>query len=147
MIRSYREEDFEIVTGFWHEAMRVAMPEVEARMGHTLEDARNYFRTVVSVEGRLWVYELDHIPVGYIALQAEFVDRLCVDPAYHRRGVGQALIDHARTISHGHLWLYTHVANTVARAFYEKSGFVAEKFGISPAPESEPDVEYHWRRA
>ena len=147
MIRSYREEDFEIVTRFWHEAMRVAMPEVEARMGHTLEDARNYFRTVVSVEGQLWVYESDHIPVGYIALQAEFIDRLYVDLAYHRRGIGQALMDHARTISQDHLWLYTHVANTVARAFYEKNGFVAEKFGISPAPESEPDVEYHWRRA
>jgi len=147
MIRSYREEDFEIVTRFWHEAMRVAMPEVEARMGHTLEDARNYFRTVVSVEGQLWVYESDHIPVGYIALQAEFIDRLYVDLAYHRRGIGQALMDHARTISQDHLWLYTHVANTVARAFYEKNGFVAEKFGMSPAPESEPDVEYHWRRA
>ena len=32
-----------------------------------------------------------------------------------------------------------------SRAFYEKYGFTAEKFGVSPPPESEPDVEYHWR--
>jgi ribosomal protein S18 acetylase RimI-like enzyme len=44
-----------------------------------------------------------------------------------------------------HIWLYTHAANKMARAFYEKNGFVAEKFGVSPEPESEPDVEYHWR--
>ncbi len=31
-------------------------------------------------------------------------------------------------------------------AFYEKNGFIAEKYGISPPPESEPDVEYHWRK-
>ena len=33
----------------------------------------------------------------------------------------------------------------MALSFYEKNDFVAEKFGVSPEPESEPDVEYHWR--
>jgi hypothetical protein len=28
---------------------------------------------------------------------------------------------------------------------YEGQGFVAVKYGLSPAPESAPDVEYHWR--
>jgi hypothetical protein len=36
--------------------------------------------------------------------------------------------------------------NFNARAFYEKNGFVAEKFGFSDPPENEPDVGYHWRR-
>jgi len=145
MIRPYREDDFESVTRFWHEAMRAAMPGVEACMGHTLEDARAYFRKVVAAENQLWVYELDETPVGYLALRDEFIDRLYVDPAYHRRGIGQALFDHAKSLSPDHLWLYTHVANTMARAFYEKNGLVAERFGVSPPPESEPDVEYHWR--
>jgi len=145
MVRPYREEDFETVTRFWHEAMRVAMPEVEARMGHTLENARGYFLDVIAVENQLWVYELENKPVGYMAIQGEFIDRLYVDPAYHRRGIGQALFDHAKTLSPEHLWLYTHVANAMARGFYEKNGFFPEKFGVSPPPESEPDVEYHWR--
>ena len=145
MIRPFREEDFELVTKFWFEAMDVAMPGLEQRMGHTLGGARRYFKEVVSAENRLWVYELNGVPVGYLALQGEFIDRLYVDPAYHRRGIGQALFDHAKTLSPDHLWLYTHVVNTGARAFYEKNGFVAEKFGVSPPPESEPDVEYHWR--
>jgi ribosomal protein S18 acetylase RimI-like enzyme len=145
LIRPYKEEDFERVTAFWFEASEVAMPGLHARMGHELEGARGFFKNVIAVENQLWVYELDGKPVGYLGIAGEFIDRLYVDPAYHRRGIGQALMDHARTLSPNHLWLYTHQANTNARAFYEKNKFIAEKFGISPAPESEPDVEYHWR--
>ena len=61
-------------------------------------------------------------------------------------GIGQALLNFARERSPDHVWLYTLQINVGARAFYEKNGFVAEKFGISPPPENEPDVEYHWRR-
>jgi ribosomal protein S18 acetylase RimI-like enzyme len=43
------------------------------------------------------------------------------------------------------LELHTHQENESACAFYEKHGFAAVKYGISPAPESVPDVEYHWR--
>lgn len=147
MIRPYRQEDFQTVTRFWYDAMRVAMPEVEARMAHSLDDARSYFRNVVAVENQLWVYELENQPVGYLGIQSEFIDRIYVDPARHRRGIGQSPCDHAKTLSPKHLWLFTHAANTMARSFYEKNGFVAERFGISPVPESEPDVEYHWRKA
>jgi len=147
LIRPYQPEDFEAVTQFWYLAMDVAMPGLEERMGHTLEGAREFFRKVVAVENQLWVYEQDGRPIGYLGIAGEFIDRLYVDPAHHRRGIGQALMDHARTLSPNHLSLYTHQANKHARAFYEKNHFVAEKFGISPAPESEPDVEYHWRRA
>lgn len=145
MIRPYCEDDFETVTQFWFDAMNVAMPGLADRLGHTLEDAREFFRTVIIAEDELWVYELNGVPVGYLGMQGNFVDRLYVNPAYHRRGIGQALLDHAGKVSPYHLWLYTHAENKVARAFYEKNGFVAEKFGVSPPPESEPDVEYHRR--
>jgi hypothetical protein len=39
---------------------------------------------------------------------------------------------------------FTFQRNDVARAFYAKHGFVEMAFGISPAPESEPDVEWRW---
>ena len=145
MIRPYREDDFEVVTAFWFEAMQVAMPEMMKRMKHNLEDAREFFRNSVVSESELWVYEIDGAPVAFLALADDFVDRLYVDPAHHRRGFGKALLDYAKTLSPNHLWLYTHAANKMARVFYEKNDFIAENFGVSPAPESEPDVEYHWR--
>ncbi len=145
IIRLYKPEDFEDITRLWFEAETVAMPKLMARMAHTLEDAREYFLRVVVDENQIWVYELDGTPLGFLAIQAEFIDRLYVDPAYHRQGIGQALLMKARQLLPKHMWLYTHAANKMARSFYEKNDFVAEKFGVSPEPESEPDVEYHWR--
>ena len=145
MNRPYREDDFEVVTAFWFEAMQVAMPEMMKRMNHNLEGAREFFQNSVVTESQLWVYEFENTPIAFLALADDFVDRLYVTPAHHRRGVGRALLDYAKTLSPNHLWLYTHAANKMARVFYEKNGFIAENFGVSPAPESEPDVEYHWR--
>ena len=144
IIRLYKPEDFDDITRLWFEAEKVAMPKLMERMGHTLEDAREYFSRVVVTENQIWVYERDGVPLGFLAIQGDFIDRLYVDPAYHRQGIGQALLMKARQLLPKHMWLYTHAENKMARAFYEKNGFVAEKFGVSPEPESEPDVEYHW---
>ena len=143
IIRLYKPEDFDDITRLWFEAETSAMPKLMARMGHTLEEAREYFSRVIVAENQIWVYELDGVPLGFLAIQGDFIDRLYVDPAYHRQGIGQALLMKARQLLPKHMWLYTHTENKMARAFYEKNGFVAEKFGVSPEPESEPDVEYH----
>lgn len=143
MIRPYREEDFETVAKFWFEAIEVAEPELVQRMKYEFTGAREYFKVLV-IENQMWVYELDGTPVGFLGIQGEYIDRLYVDPKFHRRGIGKALLDHARTLSPQHLWLKTDQANKMSRPFYEKNGFVATRFGVSPPPESEPDVEYHW---
>jgi ribosomal protein S18 acetylase RimI-like enzyme len=83
--------------------------------------------------------------VGFLAVQASYVDRLYVLPSIQRMGVGSALIKHAMELSPTGLELHTHQRNLAARSFYEKHGFVAVRFGVSPSPEREPDVEYHWR--
>lgn len=145
IIRLYKPEDFEAITRLWFDAQTVAMPDMMARMAYEFEDAQNYFRNVVILETQIWVYESNGVPLGFISLQGELIDRLYVHPAHHRQGIGQALLMKAREILPKHMWLYTHVANKMARAFYEKNDFVVEGFGVSPAPESEPDVEYHWR--
>ena len=144
IIRLYKPKDFDVITRLWFEAETVAMPKLMQRMGHTLEDAREYFQKAVVAECQVWVYEQDGVPLGFFAIQGELLDRLYVDPTYHRQGIGQALLMKARQLLPKHMWLFTHAENKMARAFYEKNGFIAEKFGVSPEPESEPDVEYHW---
>ncbi len=145
IIRLYKTEDFEPITRLWFDAQTVAMPDMMARMDYKFDEAQAYFRNVIVLETQIWVYERDGVPLGFIAIQGELIDRLYVHPAYHRQGIGQALLVKARELLPEHIWLYTHVANKMARAFYEKNDFIAEGFGVSPAPESEPDVEYHWR--
>ena len=144
-IRLYKTEDFEPITRLWFDAQTVAMPDMMARMDYKFDEAQAYFRNVIVLETQMWVYERDGVPLGFIAIQGELIDRLYVHPAYHRQGIGKALLMKARELLPEHIWLYTHVANKMARAFYEKNDFIAEGFGVSPAPESEPDVEYHWR--
>jgi GNAT superfamily N-acetyltransferase len=145
IIRPYRPADFEPVTDLWRCARLLAFPAVEARAGHTAEEDRRYFREVLQVKNDVWVAEVDGHPAAFMAIAADFIDQLYVAPGHQRQGVGRALIARARQLSPGGLRLFTFQSNASARAFYEKNGFRPARFGVSPPPESEPDVEYEWR--
>ena len=144
LIRPYKSDDFEAVTNLWRGAREQAFPDFQRRKGHTFEEDQAYFRDVILIENDVWVLEVDGVPVAFMAIAGDFIDQLYVHPDYQRIGLGGSLLAHARTLSPEHLWLYTLQFNTNGRAFYEKNGFRIVKFGTSPAPESEPDVEYHW---
>jgi GNAT superfamily N-acetyltransferase len=143
MIRLYQEKYCDLIFQIWLDASEFAMPGLASRAGFTKESMFDYFKNTIVVENQIWIYEKENQPVAFLALENEFIDRLYVLPNLHRQNIGTTLINHAKTISPNHLWLFTHQANK-ACAFYEKHGFIAEKFDISPPPESEPDVEYHW---
>jgi ribosomal protein S18 acetylase RimI-like enzyme len=85
--------------------------------------------------------------MGLLALCDSWIRQLTVFPSYQRQGVGTALLQKARECSPGQLRLFTFHRNNAARAFYERNGFLVVAFGVSPAPESEPDVEYRWQAA
>lgn len=143
-IRSYKVEDFEPVTLIWRRSREISLPEFQREKGHTFNEDQLYFRNFIFKQNVVWVAEVEDLPVGFLAMKNDFIDCLYIDPDYWQKGVGRALLDHARSISPEHVWLYTLQINLGARVFYQKYGFVATKFGISPPPESEPDVEYHW---
>jgi ribosomal protein S18 acetylase RimI-like enzyme len=145
-MRDYRPEDFDAVTILWRISREKSLPEFQNAKGHFFYEDQGYFRAHILKENKIWVVELDNRPVAFMAMRGDFIDRLYVHPDYQNRGIGKALLGCARKISPEHIWLYTLQINTHARIFYEKNGFIAEKFGISPPPESEPDVEYHWRK-
>jgi putative acetyltransferase len=147
IIREYRAEDFDAVTILWRVSREKSLPEFQLEKGHFFYEDRNYFQNFVLKSNQVWVVEADHHVVGFMAMNKDFIDQLYIDPDYQRRGIGKLLIDFAREQSPEHLWLYTLQINFIARTFYEKNGFIAEKFGVSPPPESEPDVEYHWRKS
>ncbi len=145
-IRDYRPEDFDAVTILWRISREKSLPEFQNTKGHFFFEDQDYFLNHILKENKVFVVESDGRPVAFMAMKDEFVDQLYVHPDYQNRGVGKALLDYARKLSPEHVWLYTLQINVNARAFYEKNGFTAERFGISPPPENEPDVEYHWRK-
>ena len=133
------------MVGVWHRSGLEAYTYLPTWQSFTLEQAADVFRRLLLPGSLLWVGETDGRVVAFLAMRASYIDRLYVDPPEQRKGWGTRLLEHARSISPRGLELHTHVENRVARALYEKHGFVAVGFGVSPAPESAPDVEYHWR--
>jgi GNAT superfamily N-acetyltransferase len=110
-----------------------------------LEQAGKVFRETIRPRCTIWVGAYHEDIVGFLAMADSYIDRMYVDPAEWRNGWGTQFINFAKTLHPSGLQLHTHQENRAARQLYEKHGFRAVKFGLSPPPESAPDVEYHWR--
>ena len=143
-IRRARPEDLEAAVGVWERARWDAQRPLEERMKYSHEDNLQHFRDVVMRENAVWLAVEDEEIVGLLALGGHTVAQLHVEPRCQGRGVGTALLDRAKELSPEGLTLFTFQGNERARAFYERRGFRAVQLGVSPPPESEPDVKYAW---
>ena len=143
------EDELVFVCRLWRRARESSMGEMEARVGHTADEDLAFFRSTILVERECWVAlgEVDGTaqPLAFLALEPETVENLYVDPPWHSRGIGKALLDHAKKLRPNGFTLYTFQANEGARRFYEREGLEAIEFGVAPPPENEPDVLYAWR--
>jgi GNAT superfamily N-acetyltransferase len=144
-IRPFRDEDEEAVVRIWHRSGKAAYDFLPLWQSLTLDRAAAVFSEVIAGKCDLWVGTLDARIVAFLAMNDSYIDRMYVDPDHWHEGWGTRLLDFAKSRSPQGLELHTHQGNHIARQFYEKHGFKAVKFGISPSPESAPDVEYHWR--
>jgi len=146
-IRRMRADELSEVVALWRRSRDEAQPWLEARMSHSADDDLRHFRDVVARENEVWLALSGGHALGLLALRDGFIAQLYVDPPAQRRGVGSALIAHARALSPDGLSLYTHQRNQRARRFYERHGFRPASFGVSPGAECEPDVRYERRPA
>ncbi len=71
-------------------------------------------------------------------------EQLYVDPAATGTGLGSRLVDLAKAANPKGLDLWTFQANTGARRFYERRGFIAGATTNGDNEEAAPDVQYHW---
>jgi GNAT superfamily N-acetyltransferase len=143
-IRAYVETDFDELVARWHETNLASYRYNQVQQSHTLADARNFFRTRVLPACEVLVAARADQMVGVLVLDAPWIRHFAVFPEYQRQGIGSVLLGHARELSPRELRLFTFQRNDKGRAFYEKHAFTAVAFGVSPAPELEPDVEYRW---
>jgi len=143
-IRAFVEVDFDELVAKWHETNLVSYRYNAVQQSHTLADARHFFRTRVLPACEVFVATRVDQRVGVLVLEAPWIRQFAVFPEWQRRGIGSALLGRAHERSPRELRLFTFQRNDKARAFYEKHGFTAIAFGMSPAPELEPDVEYRW---
>lgn len=113
---------------------------------HTPEEDLAFISGVVLPSRQVTVATAEGAIVGFVAARPDWIDQLYLDPAWTSRGIGSRLLDQA-TAGMGETRLYCFQANTGARRFYERHGFVAEAFGDgSGNEEGLPDILYVRRR-
>jgi GNAT superfamily N-acetyltransferase len=144
-VRAYDLADRDAVVRLWNETKRDTYDFLPIERDRAVDEDHCFFCERIEPRCALWVAGRSDAIAGFLALAGSYVDRLYVRPAEQRGGIGAALLARARESSPTGLELHTHQRNEKARAFYEKHGFVAVRFGVSPPPECEPDVEYWWR--
>jgi ribosomal protein S18 acetylase RimI-like enzyme len=146
-IRPYEVRDEVQVVRVWHDAGRSAYTFLPTWRSLSLAEAHTVFRERIVPHCEIWVAAQAETIIGYLALRGSYIDRLYVDPSAQGKGWGSALIRHAKRLYPEGLELHTHQENYRACWFYERNGFLAVKYGVSPPPECAPDVEFHWRPA
>ena len=146
-IRPFQDHDEAAVIGVWHRSGQAAYPYLPTWQELTLERAGDIFREVIRPRCDIWVGTRNGQVVAFLAMAGSYVDRMFIDPVEWRKDWGTRLVLLAQTLHPDGLELHTHQQNHAARRLYEKHGFTAVRFGLSPPPESAPDVEYHWRPA
>ena len=94
---------------------------------------------------QVWVAEEDGAVTGFIGIEPGYLSHIYVDPAVQNRGIGSALLAHAKTLLPDGMQLWVFQRNEGARRFYEREGFrLVELTDGQGNMEQEPDARYEW---
>ena len=112
---------------------------------HTDAEIREWVIDHMVPERETWIADDRGRIVAVMVLDGEMIDQMYVSPTEQRRGVGDAMLAHAKKLRPARLRLYTFQSITPARRFYEARGFVAIEFNDGARNEERaPDVLYEW---
>lgn len=125
-IRLSRPDEGERIIGIWREAVHATHHFL------TSEDRIAIEREVCSFlpQAPLWlVADQDDRPLAFMLIDGGHMEALFVDPAFHGRGIGAALVRHGLTL-HSNMTTDVNEQNDQAIGFYERMGF--SRTGRSP---------------
>ncbi|MEL6801114.1 MAG: GNAT family N-acetyltransferase [Pseudomonadota bacterium] len=109
---------------------------------HPTEDVERHYREDVFPRRTVWVAGTP--VVGFLAFDPESAVITALYVATPGAGIGKTLIDHAKAKA-SVLTLWTFVANTGARSFYRREGFVHAERTEGDNEERLPDIRMEWR--
>ena len=141
-IRRAADSDVAEVADLYWFARQAAAPAVPLPV-HTREEIAEWIRRGMLTERRTWVATDDERVVGVLALEEpDWIDQLYIDPAHQGGGIGTELLALALGQTGGHARAWCFQANTAARRFYERHGFVPTAETDGDNEEGAPDVLY-----
>ena len=122
MIRVYDPKDTDAFIAIWEKANALAHPFLaDDFVAQVKTDMRNIYLP----NAETWVLEQQGQPIGFIAMIGNEIGGLFLDPAYHGKGSGKAMVDHVAS-SKGPLKVEVFSANAIGRPFYERYGFLLQ---------------------
>ena len=111
----------------------------------TDDEIRGFVVDKMVPEQETWVAGDGGRIVAVMVLGVDMVDQLYVAPGEQRRGIGDAMLAHAKHLRPAGLRLWAFQRNAPARRFYEARGFIAIQFTDGATNmEREADVLYRW---
>jgi putative acetyltransferase len=136
--------DMKAVAQLHRHVRRICLPYLPEL--HTPQEDLAFFEKQVFPASTIWLAEDEGRLIGFAALKQNWLDHLYVDPVWHGRGVGQALLTAAQeNVEELNLWTFQ--KNVRARLFYERHGFtLVELTDGSGNEERVPDARYRWTR-
>jgi GNAT superfamily N-acetyltransferase len=143
--RRAKRDEAAAVAAVWLRSRKASIPSIPAPV-HSDEEVHVFFAAVVLPEQETWVIDdEDGEIVALLVLEPGVINHLYIDPHHTGRGLGSRLVDVAKSVCPEGLDLWTFAANTGARRFYERHGFVAIASTDGDNEEGAPDVRYHWQ--
>jgi putative acetyltransferase len=143
-LRRAARADMEAVARLHRHVRRTCLPYLPEL--HTPQQDLAFFEQQVFPSSTIWLAEGEGWLIGFAVLKQDWLDHLYIDPDWHGRGVGLALLTAVREDAE-ELNLWTFQANAQARRFYERHGFrLIEMTDGSGNEERTPDARYRWTR-
>jgi GNAT superfamily N-acetyltransferase len=143
-LREAAPGDADELTGLYRRARAEAMPWLA--VPHDEASTRWWIEHLLLPSHRVRVADRGSgRPVGFAAVDRDWLRQLYVHPDHQHAGVGRALLDDAKRVRPGGLTLHVFTRNAHARRFYETAGFLlVEQSDGSTNEEREPDCTYTW---
>ncbi len=113
---------------------------------HPDDEVQRWFREVFYRANDVYFAEVDAAPVAILGVAAGWIEQLYVVPEHTGKGVGSALVEHAKSLQ-DQLDLWTFEANVRTRRFYERHGFIEVERTAGDNEEGAPDVRYRWTQS
>lgn len=140
-IREATSRDAAVISAILLEGTRMAMPYLPEL--YSDEEVLGWVASSVLPNDE--VPDLDGEPVAFLALSEELLEHLYVHPDAQHRGVGSAMLDHAKRLRPEGFALWVFQRNTNARSFYETRGLRLIRLGDGSGNEERgPDAFYSW---
>lgn len=121
LIRNCRKNELEEMVRIWYEASITAHSFIPASFWALQKDSMKEKYLPLAEN---FIFEEERQLIGFISLVGERVCALFVAPEMQGRGIGKALLEHAKILK-GRLSLRVYRENERALSFYKKCGFVA----------------------